>query len=107
MLIVTLPEGFEVQPEALATVKVYVPGDNEGIVKLVPDPVVVTFPGNLVNVHEPGEGRPLRVILPVLMKQSGWVMGPMTGAEGVAGWVLMVTAEPGDVHPEAFLAVTV
>lgn len=41
------------------------------IVVLVPEPVVVTFPGDLVSVHVPGEGSPLKGTLPVATVQDG------------------------------------
>ena len=41
------------------------------IVVLVPEPVVVIPPGDLVRVHVPDEGRPLNGTLPVAMVQEG------------------------------------
>lgn len=52
---------------------------------LVPVPVVVTFPGDLVSVHVPVEGNPLIGTLPVATVQDGWTMVPTTGTAGVRG----------------------
>jgi len=82
-LITTLADAGEIHPEALVTVKVYVPAASDEIVELVPDPVVVIPPGDLVNVHVPVAGNPFRTTLPVATLQVGWVMVPMVGAVGV------------------------
>ena len=70
---------------------------------LVPEPVLGTLPGLRVRVQLP-DGRLLRTTLPVETLQEGWVMVPTEGAEGVAGWGLMVTLPVGpDVHTASFL----
>jgi hypothetical protein len=51
-------------------------------VVLVPVPVVVIFPGILVSVHVPEDGKPLNVTPPVATLQVGCVIVPTTGAEG-------------------------
>jgi hypothetical protein len=61
----------EVQPDEFVTVNVYVPEASDEIVVVVPVPEVVIFPGDLVNVHVPEEGRPLMGILPVATPQVG------------------------------------
>ena len=53
------------------------------MVELVPDPVVVVPPGDLVSVHVPVAGNPDKTTLPVATLQVGWVMVPMVGAVGV------------------------
>ena len=70
------------QPDALVTVKVYVPADSPLMVVLDPEPDVVP-PGVLVIVQLP-DGNPLRTTLPVAREHVGWVMVPTTGAEGIA-----------------------
>jgi hypothetical protein len=51
------------------------------------------------SVHEP-EGSPLRTTLPVATEHVGWDITPITGADGVAGWVLITTLEDAiEVHP--------
>jgi hypothetical protein len=69
---------------------------------------VVVPPGVLVNVQVPAAGRPVNSTSPVAIVQVGWVVVPTTGADGVAGWALMITlAEAAEVHPEAFVTVNV
>lgn len=80
--ITTLPVEGEIQPEALVTVKVYVPAASPLMVVLDPEPVVVP-PGVLVIVQFP-DGNPLRTTLPVAREHVGCVTVPTTGAEGVA-----------------------
>ena len=76
------------------------------MVELVPEPVVVVPPGDLVNVHVPVAGKPVKVTLPVARAQVGWVMVPIVGADGVEAWVLITTlADAGEIHPEALVTV--
>jgi len=84
-VITTLAEAEEIHPEALVTVKVYVPAASNEIVELVPVPVVVVPPGERVRVHVPLAGNPLKTTLPVAKVQVGWVIIPTVGAVGVAG----------------------
>ena len=53
------------------------------MVELVPEPVVVVPPGDLVIIHVPVAGKPVKVTLPVASAQVGWVIVPMVGADGV------------------------
>ena len=70
-VITTLAEAEEIHPEALVTVKVYVPAASNKIVELVPVPVVVVPPGERVRVHVPFAGNPLKTTLPVAKAQLG------------------------------------
>ncbi len=71
VLMVTDPVAAEVQPEALVTVKVHDPDGIAARVAVVPEPVVSSPPGSLVNVHCPVEGNPLNPTLPVVTAQVG------------------------------------
>ena len=82
--ITTLPDDGDIHPAELVTVYVYVPSDRFEIVILVPDPVVVTPPGERINVHVPVPGKPLKTTLPVGTEHVGWVIAPTTGADGMA-----------------------
>ena len=83
---------------------------------MAPKPVtvpVVPLPvkepeGEPVTVHVPEAGKPLKATLPVARAQLGWVMVPIVGAEGVAGWAL-ITALPDDeeVQPDELVTVKV
>ena len=78
------------------------------MVELVPEPVVVIPPGDLVNVQVPVAGNPDTTTLPVATLQVGWVIVPIVGAVGVEAWVLIVTsADAGEIHPEALVTVKV
>jgi hypothetical protein len=85
LLITTFDETAEVHPEELATVKANVPVEMPDIVELVPVPVFIIPPGNLVTVQDPVEGNPLSITLPVERVHVGLVMVPMRGAVGVPG----------------------
>ncbi len=58
------------------------------MVVVVPVPVLVMPPGVLVRVQVPEAGNPLKSTLPVDTPQVGWVIVPIIGAVGVAGWGL-------------------
>ena len=108
VLTTTLAEAGEIHPEALVTVKVYVPAASDEIVELVPVPVVVVPPGDFVKVHVPDAGNPFKTTLPVATAQVGCVIVPTVGAVGVVGWVLTTTlADAGEIHPEALVTVKV
>ena len=107
-LITTLFEAIEIQPTEFVTVNVYVPSGRPVMVALVPLPDVVTAPGSRVKVHVPVEGNPVSNTLPEANVQVGCVMVPTTGAEGVGGWVLIMTLEDdAEVQPSAFVTVNV
>ena len=61
----------EEHPEALVTVKVYVPVASPLNVVLVPVPVVDVLPGALVKVQVPVAGKPFKTTLPVATVQEG------------------------------------
>jgi len=83
----TSAEAFEIQPGALVTVKLYVPGFRFEIVTEVPVPEIL--PGLIV--HVPDAGSPFRTTLPIGEEQeAGWVIVPMIGAFGGVGGVLML-----------------
>ena len=84
-MITTLAEAAEIHPEALVTVKVYVPAASNEIVELVPVPVEVDPPGERVRVHVPLAGNPLKTTLPVAKVQLGCVIVPTVGAVGADG----------------------
>jgi len=65
VLITTLADAVEIHPEALVTVKVYVPAASDEMVELVPESVVVVPPGNLISVHVPVAGNPDKTTLPL------------------------------------------
>jgi hypothetical protein len=88
VLITIFEDDADVQPDALATVNVWVPVSRPDTVVLVPVPVVVSPPGVWVRVHVPAEGSPLSTTLPVATVHVGWVIVP---TEGVAGLALTVS----------------
>lgn len=101
LLITTLPEGEEVQPRLLVTVKLYVPEESPEIVVLPVLPVIP--PGFIVQFPD---GNPLKTTLPVETVQVGWVIVPTTGAGGITAVITM--AEVGaEVQPEEFVTVNV
>ena len=61
----TFPDGEDIHPVELVTVKVYVPDGSVETVAVVPEPEIVTPPGFLVNVQLPVDGSPLKTTLPV------------------------------------------
>ena len=83
-LITTFADDPDIQLFALVTVKVQVPTARPDMVVLVPLPVVVTPPGERVNVHVPAEGKPLNTTLPVAKEHVGCVIVPAAGADGLA-----------------------
>ena len=97
----------EAQPSAFVTVNVYVVDSGRSeIVVLVPVPDVVTASGYLVRVHVPEPGNPLRITLPVATAQSGCVIVPTIGTEGVTGCVFIsILPVEDEVHPSVFVTV--
>jgi hypothetical protein len=88
-------------PAALVTVKEYVPAAKPNMVLLAPDPDIA--PGLIVQLPA---GKPVSITLPVADEQSGWVIAPSTGADGVAGWVLITTlADAGEIQPAVLVTV--
>lgn len=75
---------------------------------VVPVPEAVTLSGDLVRVHVPDAGSPLRTTLPVLVVQVRLVTDPITGAVGIAFTVRanVATAARQGV-PRGLLVVTV
>ncbi len=66
------------------------------MVELVPEPVVVVPPGDLVKVHVPVAGSPLKITLPVAKAQVGCVIVPTVGVAGVQGLTVMITWSTGE-----------
>ena len=57
-------------------------------------------------VHVPEAGRPVNSMLPVGVAQSGGVIIPASGAEGIAGWgSITKSADVNEVHPKEFVTV--
>ena len=79
-MITTFTVAPEVQPAALVTVKLYVPGAR---LLIVVDVVLPLMPPGLI-VQLPA-GNPLRTTEPVPTVHVGCVMAPTTGAVGVGG----------------------
>ena len=66
----------------------------------VPVELTVMLPGKRVSIHSPVAGSPFMTALPVGRSHVGWIIVPGTGAVGVGGWGLIVTAWVcGEVHP--------
>ena len=83
-------------------------GASPEIVVLVPVPVVVIPPGFLVNVHVPVCGNLFIITLPVAREHVGWVIVPILGAAGVAGWAFITMLPVGvEMHPAALVTVYV
>jgi hypothetical protein len=73
-----------------------------------PLPDVVTFPGLRVSTQIPEGGREFNTTLPVARIQVGWVMFPITGADGVAGCAFITAFDDGaEVQPVEFVTVKV
>jgi hypothetical protein len=78
------------------------------MVNVAPEPLVSILPGVRIKVHGEGVGKPLKSTLPVVTVHVGCVIAPTIGGEGGKGWGLMVKlADAAEVHPEAFVTVTV
>jgi hypothetical protein len=104
--ITTFDDDGEMQVAAFVTVKVYVPVVSPVIVVLVPVPVVVLPPGDLVSVHVPDDGKPLNATLPLARMHVGCVITPTTGAVGDTGWALITTLDDDtETQVEAFVTV--
>jgi len=91
----------EVHPEALVTLKLYMPVERAGTFVLVPEPVMLT--GLIVQFPD---GNPLSNTLPVDVKQVGCVIDPTAGVAGEPGAALIsILAEAKDMHPAALVTV--
>jgi hypothetical protein len=96
----TFPDGEDIHPVELVTVKVYVPDGIVETVVVLPEPETVTPPGVLVNVQLPVDGRPLKATLPVDNAHVGCVIAPTTGGVGEDGCAVMtISADGRDIHP--------
>jgi hypothetical protein len=70
------------------------------MVAVLPVPVVVIPPGELVIVHIPVDGKPFKTTLPVVTLQVGWVIIPGIGAEGTDGRAFITMfADATEVQP--------
>ena len=77
-------------------------------VVLVPVPEMEIFPGILVSVHDPDEGRPLKTTVPLGEVHVGAVIVPATGAAGGEDRGLMTTfPDNTEVHPIEFVTLKV
>jgi hypothetical protein len=104
----TIADTGEVHPEALVTIKVYVPAVSPEIIVLVPVPAVIVPPGDLVNIQVPVEGKPFNTTLPVGTLNVGCVTVSIAGAVGVDGCVLITAlVEIEEVHPDSLVTVKV
>jgi hypothetical protein len=101
VLITTEDEASEVQPDAIVTVKLYVPGTRFEIIVDVPDPEIA--PGLIVQT--PTAGRPLITTLPVIeVHDDGCVIAPIAGAAGDPGGEMIITSVEGrDIHPASLV----
>jgi hypothetical protein len=81
-MITAFPEGGDVHPDALVTVKVYVvPAVRPEIDPVVPVPVAVKPPGVEVIVQVPEAGKPVKATVAVARTQVGGVIVPIIGAD--------------------------
>lgn len=75
---------------------------------VVPDAEAEMFPGFLVTVHEPDDGKPLKTTPPVDREHVGGVIAPTMGAEGICGAVFMTTLpETGELQPKELVTMKV
>jgi hypothetical protein len=105
--IIALADEGDEQPDALETIKLYVPGLRSSMAVVVPVPVDVIAPGFLVSFHVPDAGKPLSSTVPfVVPPQEGCVMASTIGAVGAEGTLLSVTfCDVVDKHPVALATV--
>ena len=103
VLITAFADEGEVQPSELVTVKVYDPEGTPEMVVLVPLPTISVAPGFRIKVQLP-DGNPLSAMLPVDTAHVGWVIDPITGADGAGGCGLITTLDDAtEVHPSSFV----
>jgi hypothetical protein len=90
-----LADNGDIHPDALVTVKLYVPAARPEMVH--DEPLLAIAPGLIVQLPV---GKPLSTTLPVARAQVGCVIVPTTGAVGVVGAAVITTlADVGDTHP--------
>ena len=67
------------------------------------EPVPAIDPG--LRVHVPVEGKPFNTTLPVGDEhEAGWVIVPITGADGATGAALIRTvSDASDIHPASLV----
>jgi hypothetical protein len=106
--IMILSDGGETHPASLVTVYVYVPLGRDVTVNIAPLPGRVIPPGKRVKVQVPVAGNPLKVTLPVEIRQSGLMIVSITGAVGArgCGWITTF-ADEGEVQPASLVTVYV
>lgn len=69
------------------------------------EPLPAIAPGFITQLPE---GNPFNTTLPVATKHVGCVITPTVGADGVTGWVLIITlADAEEVHPTELVTVNV
>ena len=71
VLILTVDEEGEVQPELFVTVNELLPGDNPDMDFVDPVPEICVPPGVTVTIHVPEGGNPFRTTLPVAREHVG------------------------------------
>jgi hypothetical protein len=82
VIIIMVDEG-DIHPAEFVTVKVYVPADRLDILVLIPEPAVVTSPGERISVQIPVAGKPFKTTSPDGTAQVGCVIVPTIGATGL------------------------
>jgi uncharacterized protein YceK len=104
--IITLPDDGEMHPAELVTVKVYIPSDRFETVVLVPDPGVITPPGERIRFHVPVDGNPVNNTLPVDTVHVGCVKVPTTGDVGDDDCAMITRSEDAtEIHPTPLVTV--
>ena len=76
-------DGGDMHPAESMTVKVYVPADRLDILVLIPEPAVVTSPGERISVQIPVAGKPFNSTAPDSTAQVGCVIVPTIGVTGL------------------------
>lgn len=82
----------------------YVPGVSPVIDEVVPVPVNVVPPGDLVRVHNPVDGKPVKTTLPVAIVQDGCVIAPAAGAAGNGITVAVTDTRAAETQPSGLVA---
>ena len=97
-LMTTSADAGEVHPEALVTVKLYVPVAKPEMVVVAVEPAIE--PGFIVQSPA---GKPLKATLPVAVEHVGWVMVPTNGADGADGSLKVALTPVAEVQPLAVI----